>query len=56
MLESCFNKVAGLQHCCKTYFSLGKTLKKIHQLSINYVLLKNVKSKVMFTEAYLKPS
>ena len=36
MLESLFNKVAGLQDCCKTYllhahlryyFSLGKTLK-----------------------------
>ena len=47
MLESPFNKVAGLQDCWETYllhahlrfyFSLGKTLKKINQ--------------TMFTEAY----
>ena len=65
LLESLFNKVAGLQDCSKTclfhapwrfYFSLGKKLKKFHQLSINNVLLKNVKCKVMFTEAYLEPS
>ena len=65
VLESLFNKVAGLQDCCTTYllhlhlgfyFSLGKTLKKFHELSINYVLLKNIKCKVIFTEAYLEPS
>ena len=59
MLESLFNKVAVLQDCCKTcllhaflrfYFSLGKTLKNL------YVLVKNVKCKVMFREAYLEPS
>ena len=33
----------------KFYFSLGKTLTK-------YVLLKNAKCKVMFTEAYLEPT
>ena len=54
MLKCLINKVAALQDCCKTYlshahlrfyFSLGKTLKKIHQLSIDHVLLKmlNVK-------------
>ena len=64
MLESLFNKVAGLQNCYKTYllyshlrfnFSLGKTLKDF----INFpetVFLKNLKCKVMFTEAYLEPS
>ena len=31
-------------------------LTEINQLFINYVLLKNVKCKVMFTEAYLEPS
>ena len=65
MLESLFNNVVGLQDCCKTYhlyshlrfyFALGKTLKNFDQLSINYVLLKDVKCKVMFTEAYLEPS
>ena len=65
MLESLFNKVAGLQDCCKTYllhalvrfyFSLGKTLKNFINFFINYVLLKNVKCKVMFTGAYLEPS
>ena len=43
MLESLFNKVAGLQDCCKAYllhtllrfyFSLGKTLKKFIQRGI----------------------
>ena len=62
VLESLFNKVTGLQDCSKTYllyshlrfyFPLGK---KFHQLSINYVLLKNVKCKVMFTGVYLEPS
>ena len=65
MLESLFNKAAGLQDCCKTYllhpllrfyFSLGKTLKNFINFFINYVLPKNVKCKVMFTEAYLEPS
>ena len=65
MLESLFNKVAGLQDCCKTYplhthlrlyFSQVKTLKKYYQIYINTVLLNNVKCKVMFTEAYLEPS
>ena len=55
MFEFLFNKVAGLQNCCKTYtlyahlrfyFSLSKTL--------NYVL-KNVEFKLMYTEAYLEP-
>ena len=35
--------------------SLGKILKKNYQFFINYVLLKNVKCKVVFSEAYLKP-
>ena len=56
MLECLFNKVAGLQDCCKTYllhthlkfFYSGKTL--------NIMLNINVKYKVMFTEAYLEPS
>ena len=64
MLEFLFNKAVGLQECCKTYllhtnlrfyFSLGKALKNVHQLSLKYVL-KNIKFKVMFTEAYLDPS
>ena len=37
----------------RLYFSLGKTLKNFF---INYVLLENVKCKVMLTEAYLEPS
>ena len=65
MSESLFNKVTWLQDCCKTnllhahlrfYFSVGKTLKRIHQFSINYVLLNNLKCKIMFTEVYLEPS
>ena len=38
------------------FFRLNLSLKKFHSLSINYVLFKNVKCKVMFTEAYLEPS
>ena len=34
----------------------SQNLKKFHQLSINYILFKNVKCKVTFTEAYLEPS
>ena len=58
VLESLFNKVAGLPDCCKSYllhahlrfyFSLGKTLKKFN------AFLKNIKCKVMLTEAYLEP-
>ena len=58
-------KVASLQDCCKTYllhtllrfhFPLCKTLKNFINFFINYVLLKNIKYKVMFTEAYLEPS
>ena len=65
VLESLFNKAAGLQECYKThllqfhsrfYFSLGKTFKNINQLSRNYVSLKNVKFKVMFTEVYSETS
>ena len=65
MLEYLFNKVAGLEDCSKTsllhlhlrlYFWLDKTLKNLHQLPINYILLKNVKCKVMFTEVYLEPN
>ena len=65
VLESLFNKVAGLQECCKTYllyshlrfyFSLDKSLKKLYQLYINYGLLKTVKRKVTLTEAYLELS
>ena len=47
MLESYFNKVAILQDSCSYLlhahlgFFLGKTFKKINQLSINYFLLKN---------------
>ena len=46
LLESFFNKVAGPEDCHKTYllhshlrfyFSLGKTLKKNHQICINYM-------------------
>ena len=54
MLESLFNKVAGLQD--RFYFSLAKTLKNFINALTNYVLLRNVKSKVMLTEAYLEPS
>ena len=49
MLESYFNKVAILQDSCNYLLHahlgvfLGKTLKKINQLSINYVHLKNDK-------------
>ena len=52
VLESLFNKIAGFQDCWKTYllpshsrlyFSSGKNLKQLHQRSIKYVLLKNVK-------------
>ena len=59
MFESLVNKVTGLQGCFKIflfhphlgfYFSLGKTFTK---LSINYVLLKNVKYKVMFKETHI---
>ena len=55
MLNSLFNKVVGLQDCCKTcllhallrfYFSLAKTLS----------FLRNVKFKVMPRETYLEPS
>ena len=65
MLQFLFNKVAGLQDCCKTYllhaflrfyFSLGKTLKNFINFFTNYVPLKNVKCKVMFTKTYLEPS
>ena len=64
-MESLFNKGAGPQGCCKTYllhallrfyFSFGKALKNFINFLINYVLLKNVKCKVMLTEAYLEPS
>ena len=34
------------------YFPFGKTLKKFHQLSIDYYLLKNNKWKVKLTEVY----
>ena len=51
MLESLFNKVAGLQD--RFDFSLAKNF--INFLT-NYVLLRNVKCKVMLTEAYLEPS
>ena len=54
MLESLFNKVAGLQD--RFYFSLAKTLKNFINFLTSYVLLKNVKCKVMLTEVYLKPS
>ena len=54
MLESLFNKVAGLQD--RFYFSLAKTLKSFINFLTNYVLLRNVKCKVMLTEAYLEPS
>ena len=54
MLESLFNKVAGLQD--RFYFSLAKTLKNFINVLTNYGLLRNVKSKVMLTEAYLEPS
>ena len=63
--ESLFNKVAVRQDCRKTYllhahlrfyFSLGKTLKNFNQRSINYVLLKNVKCKVMFRVEHLQRS
>ena len=53
-MESLFNKVAGLQD--RFYFSLAKTLKNFINFLINYVLLRNVKCKVMLTEAYLEPS
>ena len=67
VLESLFNEVADLQDCWKTYllhidlkfyFSLSKTLKISPTFYIlRYcVLLKNVKCKVMFTDAYLEPS
>ena len=65
MLESLFNKIVGLQDCCKIYLlhallrfiSLWlKQLQKINYLSIDYVLLRNVKCKVMLTEPYLEPS
>ena len=63
MLESLFDKAADLQDCWKTYllhadlifFYFGKTL-KVSDFLINYILLKNVKCKVMFTDAYLGPS
>ena len=48
MLESLFNKVAGLQD--RFYFSLAKTSKIFINFLTNYVLLKNVKCKVMLTE------
>ena len=63
MLEYLFNKVAGLQgllqdlpfQCTiQILFPSGKNLKKFHQLSINYVLLKNVTCKVMFIEFKIK--
>ena len=54
MLESLFNKVAGLQD--RFYFSLAKTLKKFIKFLTNYVLLRNVKCKVMLTGAYLDSS
>ena len=49
MLESLFNKVAGLQD--RFYFSLAKTLNIFINFLTNYV-----KCKVMLTEAYLEPS
>ena len=62
MLESLFNKVAGLHD--RFYFYLAETLKKFINLAetlknfinflINFVLLTNVKCKVMPTEAYLE--
>ena len=64
MLESLFNKVAVLQVCCKTYllhallrfyFSLVKPLKN-SLIFYKLCLLRNVKCKVMLTEAYLEPS
>ena len=50
MMESLFNKVAGLQD--RFYFSLAKTLKNFINFLINYVLLRNAKRKVMPTETY----
>ena len=59
MLKSLFNKVAGLQD--RFYFSLAKTF--INLLSLNfinfltsYVLLRNVKCKIMPTEAHSEQS
>ena len=58
---SCFKYLANF-YCCKIYLlhshlkfylSLGKTLKK---LSVDHVVLKNVKYKLMFSKAYLEPS
>ena len=54
MLEFLFDKVAGLQD--RFYFSLAKTLKNFINFFINYLLLRNVKCKVMLTEAYLELS
>ena len=54
MLESLFNKVAGLQD--RFYFSLTKIFKNFVNFLINYLLLRNVKYKVMLPEAYLELS
>ena len=60
MLESLFDKFAGLQDCCKTYllhahlrfyFSLGKK-----KSTTFYKLCFSKKCKVIFTEAYLEPN
>ena len=55
MLESLFDKVAGIQAVARLifYFSLGIILKNLNELSIDYVLLKNVKCKAMFMMEYL---
>ena len=54
MLESLFNEVPGLQD--RFYFSLAKTSKNFINFLINYVLLRNVKCKVILTEVNLEPS
>ena len=64
MLKSLFNKVAGLQdrfyfylaETLKNFINLAETLKNFINFLINYVLLANVKCKVMPTEAYLELS
>ena len=40
----------------KILFFFMENLKKFYQIFMNYVLLKNVKCKVMLTEVYLEPS
>ena len=54
MLEPLFNKVVGLLD--RFHFSLAKTLKNFINFFRNYVVLRNVKCKVMLTEGYFEPS